>query len=158
MTARSRASWLGLFAAAFLLRAAFLRGFLRAVRGAARRFVALRFTRRTVFLPFFALDFFFFFFAAMPEMMRLRTLAQQAQSGVGVEEWQTGGGLVAGLLTALLVWVRRRRGKGWRLRARFSFRSPPSEASSEATPSTEPPPYPDEPEADTKPRKARRRD
>lgn len=80
-----------------------------------------------------------------------------------MEEWQTGGGLLAGLLTALLVWLRRR-SKGGRLRARFDFSYRAPRSSSTATPSSEPPPYPSEPdtpsepEADTKPRKGRRRD
>jgi hypothetical protein len=74
-----------------------------------------------------------------------------------MDEWTAGGGVAAVALTALLAYLRKRRGKGGRLRARLhlSFRSPPSEP--ESTPSSEPPPYPSESERPTHPPERRSR-
>lgn len=62
-----------------------------------------------------------------------------------VDEWTVGGVSLASVLSALLVWLRRRRRKGGpRLRLRggvsWSFRT----ESNEPTRSTEPPPFPDD--------------
>ncbi len=58
-----------------------------------------------------------------------------------VDEWTVGGASGAGLLTALLLWLRRRRKGGPRLHVRLlaSFRT----HASNPTHSTEPPPFPD---------------
>ena len=79
-----------------------------------------------------------------------------------MDEWTAGGTTIAGVLTALVVWLRRRRKKGGpRLRLRggvhWSFRT----HSNEPTHSTEPPPFPPSEEANTlrpPPRKGRRGD
>ncbi|HKY36475.1 MAG TPA: hypothetical protein VJN18_11080 [Polyangiaceae bacterium] len=150
-------TWRSRSVAAVLLAAVFLRRFVLRLRLTVCPALAfLRFALRRVlrFAGFFRLDFFFFFFAAMREMMGQVGAAPQQKT---MDEWTAGGGVAALALTALLAYLRRRRGKtpAGRVRARFmfSFRSPPSAGSEPTT--SEPPPFP---ERDTHRRRAPKKD